>query len=104
MTLGSNFDGSGWYDDPLTAMTIVGASNDPTNDTRLGGNNINGGKAWTYGKEVWCNLEGRYMHIIADLSHLMTSHSSYKMNLCSLGIMGTEYVRTEAPLTEITIE
>ena len=22
---------------------------------------------WNYGKEVWCNLEGRYMHIVADL-------------------------------------
>ena len=26
---------------------------------------------WNYGKEVWCNLEGRYMHIVADLSHLV---------------------------------
>ena len=25
---------------------------------------------WTYGKEVWCNLEGQYVHIVADLSHL----------------------------------
>lgn len=25
---------------------------------------------WNYGKEVWCNLEGRYIHIVADLSHL----------------------------------
>ena len=25
---------------------------------------------WNYGKEVWCNLEGRYMHIVADLAHL----------------------------------
>ena len=25
---------------------------------------------WNFGKEVWCNLEGRYMHIVADLSHL----------------------------------
>ena len=23
---------------------------------------------WNYGKEVWCNLEGRYMHIVADLA------------------------------------
>ena len=89
MTLGSNFDGSGWYDDPLTASSGT-----------YGGNNVNGGKAWTYGKEAWCNLEGRYMHIVADLSHL----SSYTMSLCSLGIMGTEYVRNETPPTEITIE
>ena len=32
---------------------------------------------WNYGKEVWCNLEGRYMHIVADLSHL--AGSSYEM-------------------------
>ena len=25
---------------------------------------------WNYGKEIWCNLEGRYVHIVADLSHL----------------------------------
>lgn len=25
---------------------------------------------WNFGKEVWCNLEGRYMHIVADLVHL----------------------------------
>ena len=47
--------------------------------------------AWNYGKEVWCNLEGRYMHIVADLSHL--AGQSYEMQLCSVGIMGTQYVR-----------
>ena len=43
------------------------------------------GNAWTYGKEVWCNLEGRYMHIVADLSHLLLapySYSSYTMSIC----------------------
>ena len=24
---------------------------------------------WKYGKELWCNLEGQYMTIVADLSH-----------------------------------
>ena len=28
------------------------------------------GGAWNYGKEVWCNLEGQYTHIVADLTHL----------------------------------
>ena len=46
MTLDSNSDGW-YYDDKL------------------------GRKGWTYGKEVWCNLEGRYTHIIADLGHLL---------------------------------
>ena len=62
MTLGTEFDGSGWYDDAY-------ALNQGVND----------GKAWAYGKEVWCNLEGRYMHVIADLSHLT---GSYTMSLC----------------------
>ena len=41
--------------------------------------------SWTWGKEVWCNLEGRYMHLIANLSHLLESpysFSSYRMALC----------------------
>lgn len=50
-------------------------------------------KFWNFGKEIWCNLEGRYMHIVADLNHL--SGSTYSMELCSLGIMGTQYVRDE---------
>ena len=48
---------------------------------------------WNYGKEVWCNLEGRYMHIIADLSHL--AGQGYEMQLCSVGIMGTKYIRDQ---------
>ena len=23
-------------------------------------------RQWKYGKEIWCNLEGRYTHFIAD--------------------------------------
>ena len=92
MTFGLDNDGSGWYDDALTARDAVSDGKD-----------INNGKAWTYGKEVWCNLEGRYMHIIADLSHLFNTYSSYTMSLCQLGIMGTEYVRAETPQSEITL-
>ena len=50
------------------------------------------GNAWTYGVEAWCNMEGRYLHIVADLSHLTPP---YTMSLCSLGIMGSRYVRDE---------
>ena len=52
---------------------------------------------WNYGHEAWCNLEGRYTHIVADLSHL--AGQGYSMELCSVGIMGTQYVRDE-PLPE----
>ena len=48
------------------------------------------GDVWTYGIEVWCNLEGQYVHIVADLSHLVPP---YTMSLCSVGIMGTSFER-----------
>ena len=47
---------------------------------------------WTYGMEVWCNLEGQYVHIVADLGHLVPP---YTMSLCSVGIMGTSFTRNE---------
>ena len=52
----------------------------------------NPGYVWTYGKEAWCNLEGQYVHIVADLSHL---EDPYLMSLCSVGIMGASYTRDE---------
>ena len=56
---------------------------------------------WNYGKEVWCNLEGRYMHIVSDLSHL--AGQDYSMELCSVGIMGTQYVRDQTLSENIEI-
>ena len=55
------------------------------------------GYVWTYGIEVWCNMEGQYLQIVADLSHLLPS---YEMSLCSLGVMGASYIRDD-PLTEV---
>ena len=54
------------------------------------------GYVWTYGKEVWCNMQGQYVHIVADLTHLIPP---YKMSLCNIGIMGASYIRDQ-PLTE----
>ena len=56
-------------------------------------NSITYNNIWNYGKEVWCNLEGRYMHIVADMNHL--AGQGYTMALCSVGIMGTQYVRDQ---------
>ena len=54
------------------------------------------GDIWNYGIEIWCNLEGLFVTLVADLSHL--SGQNYEMSICSLGLMGTEYVRsTEVP-------
>ena len=46
---------------------------------------------WNYGAEIWCNLEGQYTTIVADLTDL--SGQAYEMSICNLGVMGTEYVR-----------
>ena len=54
------------------------------------------GNFWNYGVEIWCNLEGQYVTLVADLADL--SGQSYEMSICSLGVMGAEYVRdTEIP-------
>ena len=26
-------------------------------------------KPWKYGDEAWCNLEGRYLHVVSSLAH-----------------------------------
>ena len=37
------------------------------------------------GFEAWCNLEGRYVHLVADY----TSIPTYEFSICALGLMGT---------------
>ena len=49
------------------------------------------GDLWNYGLEKWCNMEGQYMTLVFDLSHF--AEKSYEMSICSLGVMGAEYVR-----------
>ena len=58
-----------------------------------------GEDVWTNGAEAWCNLEGQYLSIISDMSDRWASDASYAIHLCSVGIMGTSYVRDE-PLQE----
>ena len=55
------------------------------------------GPSWNFGVEAWCNMEGQYVHIVSDLTHLV---GSYEMTICSLGIMGSEYYR-EGQLPEL---
>ena len=57
---------------------------------------------WNFGKEVWCNLEGQFVTILADLSAL-ANEDWYTMSICSLGVMGTEYVRDKKPPTTIQL-
>ena len=47
---------------------------------------------WNFGKEIWCNMEGQYTTIVADLTTLT---GAYEMSLCNVGIMGTKYERIQ---------
>ena len=44
---------------------------------------------WNYGKEIWCNLQGRYTTIVADNSAKKTMN----IKICNFAIMGTKYWR-----------
>lgn len=59
----------------------------------LNKNNNSGRKVWNYGKEIWCNLQGRYTHIISD-NNSREAGLYNSMSICSLGIFGTRYERT----------
>ena len=37
-------------------------------------------RAPVWGQEAWCNLQGQYTHIVADLSHL--ADKDYEMGIC----------------------
>ena len=69
---------------------------DLINSWSLNGSNT----VWNYGKEVPCNLEGQYVHLVAYLDHLSTS---YEVGVCSYGIMGTKYVRAEPLPTSVEV-
>ena len=59
------------------------------------------GDLWNYGIEIWCNLEGQYVTMVADLAHL--SGQVYEMSICSLGVMGAEYDRASALITKYDV-
>ena len=56
---------------------------------------------WNYGAEIWCNLEGQYISIVADLTDLS---GVYEMSICNLGVMGTEYDRDSIVQTSISLK
>ena len=57
------------------------------------------GKVWPFGKENWCNLEGQYLHMVADMSqHVSTAADSDTVSICSVGVYGTKYVRNGDPV------
>ena len=55
-------------------------------------------KAYRGGFEHFCNLQGQYLHIVADLSSF-ANDADYEQVICSLGVMGTRYIRDFNPVT-----
>lgn len=66
-----------------------------------GGDHNGSGNLWKYGIEIWCNMEGQHVSIVADLSDLRGQN--YEMSLCSLGIMGVEYIRDISVPNTVTL-
>ena len=58
---------------------------------------------WKFFKEVWCNLQGQYMHIVADLSQTNLKGKFYYQTIASLAIIGSDYDRPTAIPTSIDI-
>ena len=56
---------------------------------------------WRFGMENWCNLQGQYMHMVADLEehavNVGVADSEY-VSICSIGVFGTKYARAGDPL------
>ena len=56
---------------------------------------------WKYGSESWCNMEGQYVHIVADFKD--TLYPTYIASVCSIGVLGTLYERVNAAPSLITL-
>ena len=61
------------------------------------------GCGWVHrnGGEIECNREGRYAHLVADMSEEVGN--GYEFSICSLGLMGFVYAR-DAPALRSEIE
>ena len=77
-------------DDPNSFTTVTDIAN--------GSGTI---QMWNYGKEIWCNHQGRYMHIVADVKD--SDPNWYVMSLCNIGIIGEKYVRSNMPPSSILL-
>ena len=79
------------YEDPNSYVQV-----DYTSGAETGS-----GDMWKFGAEVWCNNQGRYTTIVADLKRL--AGRSYEMSLCHLGIMGTKYGRSQEVESDVSL-
>ena len=68
-------------------------------------NNSFGGQERGYvhkgGNEIECNLSGRYIHMVSDMSEEIGNE--YELSICSVGLIGEVPYRRDEPVPE-TIE
>ena len=99
--LGGNY-GPSYYDRFDDYHIYIGDSADYTQNTPCAGNpqmtSSSGfiGASWRHGQEAWCNLEGRYTHIVREYASTLYASS---LSICSFGVMGTRYIRDTAIVT-----
>ena len=56
--------------------------------------------------ENWCNLEGQYLHLVADMTEQIAlgALSSDEIKICGLGVYGTKYVRSSSSSVPSSVE
>ena len=57
---------------------------------------------WMYNSETWCNMQGRYTHIVKDFTSVFVLDPNFESSICTVGIMGTKYVRDELVTASVT--
>ena len=59
---------------------------------------------WPFGKENWVNLQGKYIHLVADMSaYTASADDSDTVSVCNLSVFGTKYVRDDPLPTSFTV-
>ena len=62
------------------------------------------GYVWPFGKENWVNLQGKLVHLVADMSaYTASAADSDTVSVCTLSIFGTKYVRDDPLSTTISV-
>ena len=72
----------------------IGKSADPSECTECSGgpfmtatSGYDADGKWKFGNEIWCNLSGHWLHIVADYSAIPT----WDVSVCDVSIMGNYY-------------
>lgn len=48
-------------------------------------------------------MQGRYTHIVKDYTSIYIANGFYDASICSVGVMGTKYVRSSVVVASVTV-